>query len=322
MTFSTDAPPRAITSCVVLACILAPLLCMGQYHATIRSDRPGQTIGPFSVGTGVLQQQFGGSYLGTANDPQAQRGYDLESVIRFGLSETFELNTGFNYTSQSVRTVTDERFANNGVSNLRLGCRYTIRQVDGWKPALGIQLTLQLPVGATPYRPDYLAPSITGILAQPLGERFSHNLITTLSYNGIDPVPGGFYAYSMGYSITDKLGVFVEPYGSYRGDDYVQSFDGGLSYNLTDDTQLDLFGGGSVGEEIDSYFVSLGFSWRVKTVDYSTMTGHLKHLLLVLLLLTPLACVHAQEAGSTLVSGEARGIIFWHRDVQDWAQDE
>lgn len=86
MTCSTDAPLRASTFCCVLAFMLVPLLCLGQYHPKIRSDRLGQTIGPFSVGTGGLQHQFGAAtwaprmILKSNEDTMSRASSDLASA--------------------------------------------------------------------------------------------------------------------------------------------------------------------------------------------------------------------------------------------------
>lgn len=55
--------------------------------------------------------------------------------------------------------------------------------------------------------------------------------------------------FNLGRSLTNRLGMFVEAYrtGSWHGD-------GGLTYQLTPDQQVDLSGG--------DHFVSAGYSWR------------------------------------------------------------
>ena len=57
--------------------------------------------------------------------------------------------------------------------------------------------------------------------------------------------------FNLGRSLTERLGMFVEGYltSSWHGD-------GGLTYQLTRDQQVDLSGG--------DHFVSVGYAWRLR----------------------------------------------------------
>ena len=74
----------------------------------------------------------------------------------------------------------------------------------------------------------------------------------------------GLYSVSMGYSVTEKLGVFVEVFGEVglSAEDSPISVDGGLTWLLNDDSQLDLFTGAGLNNEADEFFVGLGYSLR------------------------------------------------------------
>ena len=57
--------------------------------------------------------------------------------------------------------------------------------------------------------------------------------------------------FNFGRSLTERLGMFIEAYhtGSWHGD-------GGLTYQLTSDQQVDISGG--------DHFVSVGYAWRLR----------------------------------------------------------
>jgi hypothetical protein len=57
--------------------------------------------------------------------------------------------------------------------------------------------------------------------------------------------------FNLGRSLTERLGMFVEAYrtASWHGD-------GGLTYQLTPDQQVDISGG--------DHFVSVGYAWRLR----------------------------------------------------------
>jgi hypothetical protein len=65
--------------------------------------------------------------------------------------------------------------------------------------------------------------------------------------------------------MTDKLGCFVEffgdiPTGSNGGS--ANSFDGGFTYLIADNLQLDVFSGVGLSGDADDWFIGAGFSIR------------------------------------------------------------
>lgn len=100
-----------------------------------------------------------------------------------------------------------------------------------------------------------------GLIVQTSGERRSKTLAAleaeftlTKDWNlQVDAVRDSSWAggFNFGRSLTERLGMFVEAYhtGSWHGD-------GGLTYRLTPDQQVDVSGG--------DHFVSVGYSWRLR----------------------------------------------------------
>ena len=119
--------------------ILFPLISFAQRQPRIASGRPGQAIGPLVVGTGVFQVQTGVDYDRREFTNTKNTKRTLNNVIRFGLSEDFELSSVIDYRDETFDTNGVENNL-DGVSQFQLGFRYNlIPEADGWIPAIGFQ---------------------------------------------------------------------------------------------------------------------------------------------------------------------------------------
>jgi hypothetical protein len=70
---------------------------------------------------------------------------------------------------------------------------------------------------------------------------------------------------SLGVSLTDDVGAYAEYFGFYpasRGADCSHTANGGLTWRLTDNLQLDWRAGFGLNEEADDFFTGVGFAIR------------------------------------------------------------
>jgi len=66
----------------------------------------------------------------------------------------------------------------------------------------------------------------------------------------------------LGYGITEKLKVYIEPYGFLTNNgDELHLINGGFTYLINNDIQLDLTGGLGLNEIAPDNFVSCGASF-------------------------------------------------------------
>ncbi|RME36648.1 MAG: transporter, partial [Planctomycetota bacterium] len=66
-------------------------------------------------------------------------------------------------------------------------------------------------------------------------------------------------------SVTDKLGVYVEYFGFYTQNRHTapaHSINGGVTYLIHEDFQIDWRIGGGVSDEADDFFTGVGFARR------------------------------------------------------------
>lgn len=77
-----------------------------QFNETIRTGRPGQAIGPFSVGRYVFQSQAGFNMGGFNISNTRHRNFFIApgTVLRYGLSRHFEINTAPEFRNDRIKT--------------------------------------------------------------------------------------------------------------------------------------------------------------------------------------------------------------------------
>ena len=238
-------------------------IAQAQFYETIRSARPGQSIGASTMGKNIFQIQSGVDYFGYTNHNTDinGNGFLTNTVLRYGLNEMFEVGALFEYKSESTK---ENAITNNykGLSNMIIALRHQISIGEGLIPSVGFQFRLRLPVLSEHYQIDNIAPSFVFVTSQQLTK--SWTLITNLggSWNGIDSTPTGLYTINLSCAFTGTFGAFIENYGSVTQGTFDSRMDTGVAWLVTPDLQLDLLGGYGSNHGLQDYFVSTGFSWR------------------------------------------------------------
>ena len=238
---------------------------VAQFNETIRTGRPGQAIGAFTVGSGIFQMQSGFDYFGSKNSKADSKNNGLlnNTVMRYGLTEQFEISTLLEYKTERI-TEGNNKTNQKGLSAFDVGMRYHIYTGKGLIPNVGFQIRMGLPILSEAYQINDLAPRFIVVTSQKLSNTF--NLITNwgAAWNGVDSKPLGTYVVNLSFPFNDRFGSFVETFGGYGRGNFLINFDTGLAWLLTPDLQLDLYGGYGNNYGIKDYFVSTGVSWRTK----------------------------------------------------------
>lgn len=233
-----------------------------QYNETIRTGRPGQAIGAFTVGNKVLQFQQGVDYS-TILDSNASNHVLLNNnVIRYGFLETFEFSALIDYQNNYYQFDSAESSL-QGLSNLHLGFRVHITDQKGWRPTTGFQMRLSIPNLSADYKAENIAPVMVFVAnwALPKSMSFATNWI--LSYNGNDQYPTGKYVLNFAFPIHNKWSGFIENFGQVNQSVFQTRFDGGFAYLLNNDVQLDISAGYGDNQNVKDVFISTGISWRI-----------------------------------------------------------
>ncbi len=118
---------------IFLGCLLSLLATQlrAQYTETLNSNRPGQSQGAFSVGTGVYQAEIGGFYEKQSHNLLYTDiiGKGLDFNFRAGLwQEQFEVSLSGTYLSQEVTPTAGSAssYKQSGFPIVTLGAKYLV----------------------------------------------------------------------------------------------------------------------------------------------------------------------------------------------------
>ena len=216
--------------------ILSSAFANAQFTETLSSDRPGQALSSSVVGKNVFQIQAGIDYFESASD------FYPSSFFRFGLSERFELNSGI--------ILSGNEFASD-LESLTLGARYVLNS----NPEANLKSSLQFSydVGAT-----NKSSQITYILGSSFSENLSYTINLGLNFNEDFALNNGIYIFNLSYALNEKVGVFLEPFGTFLKGDFQFNLDSGVYYLVNNNFQLDFLIGESNG-----FFTGAGITWRI-----------------------------------------------------------
>ena len=233
-----------------------------QFGEIIRTGRPGQAIGPFTVGKNVLHFQQGLDYYAVSNFANKNYGFVNNNVIRFGILETVELSTLIEYEYNNSETNLSS-IESSGISNLHLGFRVHLTDQKGIVPTTGFQMRLKIPSISKDFGSKSLAPIMVFVANWNLPKNCSLGTNWILSYSGNDIYPTGKYVLNFGFPIANKFSGFVENYGQLHQFTTETRFDGGFAYLLNNNVQFDISSGYGNNKGVKDYFISTGISWRI-----------------------------------------------------------
>jgi hypothetical protein len=226
---------------------------------TIGADRPGFSTSPQTVLRGRLQIE--GGYQFTEDQGVDSHGMPL-LLMRAGLTNKIELRIGWDGLSWTE---------NNGhykpeASDMSLGLKAHLMEQRPGLPAIGLLGSLSLPTGSSSSTSNRVDP--TGGLLWNYNFAAGPGLFGTILMSSLTGDDGRFFeaanATGVSLPINDRLGSFVEYFGFYRtgGGGAAHNLNGGFTYLLNDNLQLDVNGGLGMNRRADAYFLGAGFAFR------------------------------------------------------------
>lgn len=229
------------------------------------TDRPDATESASVVPKGFLQVETGAFY--TTFDSNGIKTDDFvlnTTLVRIGLLHNLELRLGWDLLEQSIESPGNSKSTSTGLVPLLLGTKISIaEEKNGW-PELAFIGHVRLPfVASDDFRPETTGVDFRFSVAHTLNERSS------LSYNigafwfGDNPEAAYLYTLAYGYSITEKIGAYVELYGDFPENSKANHlWDAGFTYLVSDNVQLDATVGSGITDGQD-LLLSGGVSFRI-----------------------------------------------------------
>lgn len=229
---------------------------LAQFHPTIRTARPGKATGANTVGKKIIQLQSGFYYGESLTDNKTYN--NLNSTLRYGLTERLEINTNWVYQTEKNSSIRQ-----NGFKIGSIGGRIKLIETNKNKPAVSLQLNLNLPFQSSDYKNSDFGGRALLSASKKITSKTSilANIAYYIPKNG--KLDYWSYALHYRYNISPKWSTFIENYSNFTINLFENYWDSGLSYLVNNNIQFDVFGGTSLNKSDLDFFVSIGFSGRI-----------------------------------------------------------
>ncbi len=248
-------------TCLLSCCFL--LLTAEQSLAQVEAlvtDRPTQSESSSIVLQSSLQIESGLRF-GTDKELLRTNRLDIESLFRYGLLKNMELRLLLGYRSVNVSGIPGGSV--RGLTPVTVGTKIAITEERGILPEMAFSGHLNLSYFGTPeFRPEDVEPSFRFSFTHTLSEKISLGYNLGMEWEGAEEA--GIYTLVLGIGLTDRLSIYIEQFGALLGDFNLEgSANGGLTYLLSNNFQIDLTGGLGLTNHEEDAFVSVGLSWRL-----------------------------------------------------------
>lgn len=246
-----------------------------KHDAALETDRPDFTEGTQTVTAGHLQIEAGYGFTYNDEDGANTKEHVVpQLLLRIGLIEELELRIAWD---GYVRT--EEEFSadgisgdndDNGTSDLSLGIKNEMYEASGWLPALSYIAELSLPVGSEELTSDEVEPAYKLLWAYELDEQYS--AAGNINFAAPVEVDERFFETSasltLAVSLSERLGTYVEYFGFYPDGGAPDTtsthfLNGGFTYGLNENLQIDVLAGFGLNDEADDFFTGVGVAVRI-----------------------------------------------------------
>jgi hypothetical protein len=235
--------------------------------APLITDRPDQTESPLTVPVNSLQIEIGFLYSNDKNKANkieiGTESFEFGSTLfRYGLTESVELRLSGGFIRETVSTP-DSSVNKNGISGVKIGTKIYLVGENGLIPETAVIVDFGIPIGSNSFTSKKVIPRFIFAMGHTLSDFFS------FSYNlgGVfreDKIFNLIYSAVLGMGLSDKLGAFVEGYGSKPSNSKTRFLlDAGLTYLILPNLQIDTSIGQAITKEEPDWFINLGVSIRL-----------------------------------------------------------
>ena len=234
------------------------------------SDRPDFTEASTTVGRGVTQLEMGYTLTGDNGGGVRTRSHSFpELLARIGvLADWFELRVAYNNASLNENFNPLTRSVTGG-EDLYLGAKLALTKQFGVLPEMVLLPQMTVPTGDSEFTAGKVLPGVNWLYGWDVLEWLSCGGSTQANL-AVDDANDDYLefaqSFTIGYALTERLNAFTEwfmitPAGAIaaRTQHY---FDGGFTFSVTNDLQLDIRGGIGISGASDDFFVGSGLVVR------------------------------------------------------------
>ncbi|QDV52606.1 transporter [Gimesia fumaroli] len=241
-----------------------------QLDEPLQTDRPNFTSTSVTVGKGVTQLEFGYTF---ADDSPAGQEVSYQSfgefLYRRGiLADWLEFRLGFSPLQQTEQL---GAFQNTtaGSEDLSVALQFALTPQSRLLPESALIVQMSVPTGSTAFTSNQIEPGVNWIYAWKANDFISLSG-STQGNRSFDENHRSYLemaqSWNVNYTLTKQLSVFTEwfaliPCGS-NTEQTEHYMDGGFTYLINNNLQLDLSAGVGLNEAAIDYFVGAGCSIR------------------------------------------------------------
>ena len=234
------------------------------------TDRPDFAESTTTVGRGVTQLELGYTYVYDNDGVNAARSQSCpELLARVGIfAEWLELRVGWTYFEERIAGGTSTNFS--GSEDLSVGLKIALTPQEGLLPEMAFIPQMSLPTGADVFTTGEVLPGGIWNYSWEINDCVAMAGQTVFN-RALDLVTGKPFmefaqSWTIAYSLTEKVGGYTEwfvivPDGADT-DRTRHFFNGGLTYLVHNDLQLDFRGGVRLSDASEDYFAGTGLSRR------------------------------------------------------------
>ncbi len=247
----------------------------------IATDRPDFTEASSTVGRGRVQLEAGYTFFRDSStlttqigEPGAARftGHSYPEMLwRIGMfADWFELRIGQNFVSEREITP-DATTSISGALDLYLGVKLALTEQKKALPEMALVLQTFVPTGTGELSAGEMLPGFNLLYGWDIVE----DCLTAGGSSQINRALDGEHyfvllaqSFTIGYTLTPKLGAYTEwfalfPAGALDSSIGPEQYaDGGLTYKVTNNFQLDIRAGIGLNDHAADFFAGSGFAVR------------------------------------------------------------
>lgn len=250
--------------------LLITATCLHAQVDKIDTDRPDQTESAFTVPAGWLQGELGLVKERTFNSPPfILNSWTLPTLLtRFGLSTRFELRIITEYE----RRGNNKRFYKDTIGFLApyIGFKFNLVKAKGIIPQISLISHVGLNRLGSKYtnsHGSFFAPNFRFTLQNSITENFAIGYNFGAEWDDTHEPPAWLYTFAPGMNLGEKWYAYIEAFGFFRKNEPAEhNVDAGIAYYMNDNIKVDASAGIGISKAAPDNYVSVGFSFRFKTI--------------------------------------------------------
>ncbi len=236
-----------------------------EHKEDMETDRPDFTEGTQTIQPGHMQFELGYTYTrDKADSLKIEEHIAPELLMRIGIINDLEFRyTWGGYISNELNDLRDE-----GVTDTSLGFKQRIFRQNEARPDLSLIGELFVPTGSSTFSANKTEPVIKLLWAYSFnGFAIAGNLNFSYLSGEEERYTEVANALTIGIDLSENLATYLEYYGLYPTTNVIERtehiINGGFTYALSDDIQLDIRSGFGLNYAAPNFFSGLGLTFRI-----------------------------------------------------------